>query len=186
MAVGDILEAPGDLIFAESGGSFDSGGTSLGEKLSGLVLGLDRQIEILTRQSHAGFFHSARKLADNGVLSVVLAERMSTVLDLLWPGERSTTAIKPSLGSKAYGNLLTGIRPTDANGDFHRLFIRPADADAAYLYIPQGYVIAVEAVVWQQRVTQLEATELAIACFYNDVAGGPWVWGELADLPSLP
>ena len=160
--------------------TYTSGGTSLGEALSVKAVAFQHEVELLRKQSRAGLNDAARVMGSNVTLEVILANRSSAVLGLMF--QRRTS------GSTYYGGFTT-YKPgsvINKNSTYLRcLQIRPDDATHPSLCIPRAICVAAAPVTFDRAVNLHDGTVLTLVGLYNATFADVVAYGDMASFPSL-
>lgn len=175
MAISDIFVNDAALIIPAS--SYTTGGTDLGRCASAKPVAFSKDVELMAKQTSASLWNDARLLAVNLLFEVILLERTTTLMGLLFPQQASAGNVR------GIRTLKAGKRVTSS--DTSKLLFRPVDTGKPYLYIPRALVTSVEPITWSPDEKHLSAAKISIAALLDGDTGEPWYYGDTSDFPSL-
>ena len=170
------LTVDGSLILDPT--TYSSGGTSLGLLQSAHVAGFNHDFELLTKQNYGTHYADARLLATNVIYQVTVANR-SSVLTSMFTHGRATADNFGVAQNYLYGNLVGATQ-------LSKLLIRPtAGTTMPHLYIPRGFVTAVEPVIWDRRTSHVDLAMLTIVALWSTTHSAPVLYGDPTTWPAL-
>ncbi len=170
----DIFKAPADLVIPAS--SYTTGGTLLGERLAMIPVGITKHIEMLTKQVTGIYPVETRTFGMSATLKFVLAERTTDVVGLLFDIFATGKNVK-GRNSIKLGNI-------NVDAAYTKILVRPKNPLHPFFFVPRGMVVDFQAIVWDDHVKHLEATEITILTTL-DTAGEPFYYGDPATFPAL-
>lgn len=155
-----------------------AGGTDLGLLQSAHLVGFNHDFELITKQNFGTHFHEARLLGTNVIYQITVANR-STKLHEIFFHSRADADDYGVNQPYLYGNLV-------GTSELFKLLIAPAaGATLPHLYIPRGFVTAVEPVIWDRRVSHVDLAMLTVVALWdttlstNALYGDPALWSVL-------
>lgn len=182
MAITDgAYPAEGDLILNPT--NYLSGGTDLGETGSAHAVGFNKDVSLLSKAPTGSQFTDARILGLNLIYEIVLLDRSTEVMNLMFDGESGADIFE------GYSSYLLGHLVDDSQTS--KLLIRPdvtktaANVDNPYLYIPRALVMDLGPVMFEHRGKLQAATKLTIVALWDTVRVAAFHYGDNANLAAI-
>lgn len=154
-----------------------TGGTNLGVLGSAHMAGFNKDVSLMSKVVLGSQYTDARILGLNLIYEIVLLERSTEVMNLMFDGESATDIFE------AYTTYLPGqlVDSTQTS----QLLIRPEDATHPFLYIPRALVLDMGPAQWHTRGKHQEATQLTIVALWDTSRGAAFHYGDNANLAAI-
>lgn len=157
--------------------NYTTGGTDLGLLGSAHLIGLNKDVSLLSRVTTGSQYTDARILGLNLIYEIIVLNRSTDLMNLMFDGESAADIFE------GYATYLPGHLVDDTQTS--KLLLRPTLATNPYLYIPRALIIDMGPTTFAHRQKLHEATLLTIVGLLDTTRGAAFHYGDNANLAAI-
>lgn len=164
----------------------NTSGTDIGFVESGMLVSVDKSLEIFGADKFGTVPRNARITGANAVFAFNVHDYSQVLLDWIWAGLQGTHQVSQYFTSGSYrpGHVL----PDTA---YKALIIRPQtdalanNVDKPWLYIKRSLVVSAGLLAWNRTIDHVAPMQIQVMAMGHDPVKLPFYYGNISSWPSI-